>query len=46
MEIFDKVTVILSELSGMEKRVFEKLYAGSFSKKLYRMYEFESAEMI
>ncbi|MBQ5770923.1 MAG: class I SAM-dependent methyltransferase [Clostridia bacterium] len=36
----------ISELSGMEKRVFEKLYAGSFSKKLYRMYEFESAEMI
>lgn len=34
----------IRELSGMEKRIFEKLYAGSFSKKLYRMYEFESAD--
>lgn len=36
----------ISELAGMEKCVFEKLYAGRFSKKLYRMYEFESEEMI
>ena len=27
-------------LSGMEKTIFSKLYAGGFSKKLYRMYEY------
>ena len=30
------------ELSGMEKRIFEKLYAGSFAKKLYRLYEYRA----
>ena len=29
------------ELSGFEKRIFKKLYAGSFSAKLYRLYEYE-----
>ena len=29
-------------LSGMERRIFGKLYAGSFSRKLYRLYEFQS----
>ena len=28
------------QLQGMERKIFEKLYAGKFSKKLYRMYEF------
>ena len=30
----------IDQLSGMEKSVFQKLYAGSFSKKLYRLFEF------
>lgn len=30
----------IDELSGLEKTVFAKLYAGGFSKKLYRMYEY------
>ena len=31
----------IDELNGSEKRIFEKLYAGKFSKKLYRMYEYK-----
>lgn len=31
----------IDELKGGEKFIFSKLYAGNFSKKLYRMYEFE-----
>ena len=31
----------IDELSGMEKRIFQKLYAGSFSKKLYKMFEYK-----
>jgi len=30
----------IDELNGVEKHIFEKLYAGSFSKKLYRLYEY------
>ena len=30
----------INQLKGSEKRVFEKLYAGNFAKKLYRMYEY------
>ncbi len=30
----------IDELSGMEKRIFRKLYAGSFAKKLYRLFEY------
>lgn len=30
----------IDELCGMEKKIFEKLYAGSFSKKLYRLFEY------
>lgn len=37
---------LINELRGLERRIFRKVYAGSFSKKLYRMYEFESAERI
>lgn len=32
----------IDALIGMEKYIFKKLYAGSFSKKLYRLYEFRS----
>ena len=31
----------IDELSGLEKTIFAKLFAGSFSKKLYRMYEYK-----
>ena len=31
----------IDELSGFEKKVFAKLYAGSFSKKLYRLFEYK-----
>ena len=31
----------IDELSGMEKVIFEKLYAGCFSKKLYRLFEYK-----
>lgn len=30
----------IDELQGIEKKIFEKLYAGSFSKRLYRLYEY------
>lgn len=30
----------MEELGGAEKVIFEKMYAGGFSKKLYRLYEF------
>lgn len=33
---------LIDALTGMEKRIFRKMYAGTFAKKLYRMYEFES----
>ena len=32
-------TEYINQLNGIEKRIFEKLYAGKFAKKLYRMYE-------
>ena len=32
---------LIEELNAWEKVIFQKLYAGSFSKKLYRMYEFQ-----
>lgn len=31
----------IDQLSGLEKFIFKKLYAGSFSKKLYRLFEYE-----
>lgn len=34
----------IEELTGLEKAVFKKLYAGSFSKKLYKLYEYESTK--
>lgn len=30
----------IDELSGMEKRIFKKLYAGKFASKLYRLFEY------
>jgi len=33
----------VDELTGIEKYVFGKLYAGHFSKKLYRLYEYRKA---
>ena len=31
----------IDELSGVEKFIFSRLYAGNFSKKLYRLYEYK-----
>ncbi|MBR4420405.1 MAG: class I SAM-dependent methyltransferase [Clostridia bacterium] len=31
----------INELNGFEKRVFKKLYAGRFAKKLYKLYEYK-----
>lgn len=31
----------IDELKGLERFIFEKLYAGSFSQKLYRLYEYQ-----
>ena len=31
----------INELCGFERFIFGKLYAGSFSKKLYRLYEYK-----
>ena len=31
----------IDELKGMEKRIFSKLYAGRFSKKLYKLFEYK-----
>ena len=30
----------INELEGVERFIFDKLYAGSTSKKLYQLYEF------
>jgi hypothetical protein len=30
----------IDELKGAERFIFEKLYAGNFSKKLYRLFEY------
>jgi len=32
----------IDELSGFEKFIFEKLYAGGFAKKLYRLFEYRT----
>ena len=31
----------IEELHGIEKYIFKKIYAGNFSKKLYKLYEFK-----
>ena len=33
---------MIRELQGFERRIFQRLYAGNFAKKLYRLYEYES----
>ena len=33
----------IDELEGFEKRIFSKLYAGNFSKKLYRLFEYQKS---
>ena len=38
-------TYMIEELQGFEKKLFKKLYAGSFSKKLYKMYEYEKTRL-
>ena len=35
-------SVYIEELSGMEKFIFKKLYAGNISKKMYRLYEYKT----
>ena len=32
---------LVEELKGMERKVFKKVFAGSFSKKMYRLYEYK-----
>lgn len=32
---------LINELHGVERRIFESVFAGYFSKKLYRLYEFQ-----
>lgn len=34
---------LINELHGAERYIFRKLFGGSFSKSIYRMYEFEKA---
>ena len=34
---------LIRELAPAEQRIFRKLYAGGFSKKLYRLYEYKSS---
>jgi hypothetical protein len=31
---------LIEELTGMEKKIFKRLYAGRFSKRLYKLYEY------
>lgn len=33
---------LIRELTGMERRIFQNIYGGSLSKKLYRLYEYQS----
>ena len=35
---------LISQLHGMEKRIFQTLYAGSVAKKMYRLYEYQKYE--
>ena len=32
---------LIDELKGMEKSIFEKVFAGGVAKKMYRLYEYE-----
>jgi hypothetical protein len=33
---------LINELQGFEKNIFKTIYAGRMSKKLYKLYEYES----
>ena len=33
----------IDELTGTEKLIFEKLYAGSLAKRMYRLYEYQTS---
>ena len=33
---------LIDELKGMEKLIYKKVFAGSFAKKIYRLYEYKS----
>ena len=33
---------LIDELEGFEKKIFQKVYGGSISKKMYRMYEYKN----
>jgi len=35
----------IDELKGFERFIFAKLYAGNFSKKLYRLYEYQKKSL-
>jgi len=35
---------LIGELKGMEKVIFKKVFAGSFAKKIYRLYEYQGVE--
>ena len=35
----------IDQLLGIEKRIFSRLYAGNFSKKLYKLYEYKACRM-
>lgn len=35
---------LINELQGAEKRIFRRVFAGSFSRKLYRLFEYRSEE--
>lgn len=39
-------TDLIAQLQGMERKVFQKLYAGRFARKLYRMYEFHGGNLL
>ncbi len=35
---------LVNELEGLEKKIFQKVYGGGFSKKMYRLYEYKTKE--
>ncbi|MBE6968922.1 MAG: class I SAM-dependent methyltransferase [Ruminococcaceae bacterium] len=38
-------SALIDELQGAEKRIFKKVFAGSFSRKLYRLFEYRSVTL-
>ena len=33
---------LIDQLQGIEKRIFQKLFAGSFAQKMYQLYEYQT----